>query len=143
MAVKAPVDALRLSGTVIRLTRFLERRLDETIGSELSLTDVTVLGAIDRGIDLASSIARALQIDAPRVTRIVERLVMLGYVKRGSDLTDRRRCPLSVTPRGVQSLAQARDMLAAGMTSVIDELPTGQQEMLVESLERIRQVLDR
>jgi DNA-binding MarR family transcriptional regulator len=143
MAVNAPPDALRLTGTVIRLVRHLDGDLGVAVAGDVGLSEVTVLGSIDRGIDLASKIAHSLQLDPPRVTRIVERLVSRGLVTRGSDSSDRRRCPLALTPSGASILGTARTALTNSMRLIIDELPSGTQDQLVDSLEHVRLILER
>lgn len=143
MVVEAKTDALRLTGTVIRLVRYLDKRMGESVATELTLQELTVVGAIDRGLTLASAIARSLQLDPPRVTRIVERLVALGYVERGEDASDRRRCPLSVTPSGRKILTEARQALADGMTEILEQLPGTQRDHLIDSLEDVRLVLEK
>jgi len=142
MAVDAPPDALRLTGTVIRLVRLLDSRMSQVIGCELGLTEVMTLGLIDRGIDLGSTIARSLQIDPARVTRIVERLVAQGYVVRGEDSMDRRRCPLSLTPSGQTLLSLARAALGDAMNSILEQLPPADRASLVGGLQSVRPVLE-
>ncbi len=72
-------DALRGAGTLLLLVRALEQDLRTAGGSDpLNLTELGVLGQIERGANLPSLVARALQLDPARVTHISDRLVTQG-----------------------------------------------------------------
>jgi MarR family transcriptional regulator for hemolysin len=135
MVVSINRDALRMVGTLTRLSRTLDQRLRHASADDLSIIELSVLGQIERGIDLPSAVARVLQLDPARVTRITDRLVMLGYIEREADLGDRRRCHLRLTDAGRAELSTAVAELLAGLS---DEERTG----LMRGLESIRRVLD-
>ena len=113
-----------------------------TLQEDLGITEVSVLGSIDRGIALPSAISRDLHLDPGRVTRIVDLLVRLDYVQRGYDLEDRRRCPLSLTPTGWASLNTARRSIAGAIESIVDQLLSQDRQGLVDGLEAVRGVLE-
>lgn len=142
MSTKSPVDALRVTGTLTQLVRHVDGRLRSSVDDNLGVTELGVLGSIDRGIELPSAIARAMKLDPARVTRIVDGLERRGYIKRGVDREDRRRCPLSVTPDGRGVLEHGREVVSCTMDSIIARLPTEQQDGLIDAMDSIRTILD-
>lgn len=136
-------DGLRLARVMLRLTRKLNSHVRALGGEDdLHLAEVSVLGQIERGHDLPSLIARALHLDPPRVTRITDRLVSLGYIERAPDASDRRLCRLHLTPAGSRRLATARDDLAETMEYLLEGLTDDERQGLEEGLRGMSRVLD-
>src|SRR5271165_2400959 len=97
-----------MAGTLVRSLRFIDERVRRTAADELGVSELGVMGQIERGVDLPSALARTLRIDPSKVTRIVDHLVGNGYVERGADPHDRRRCPLKLTVEGAARLEVGR-----------------------------------
>lgn len=141
-SVSSGPDALRLAGTLIILVRALEQQVRVVSGADaLTLTDIGVLGQIDRGVELPSQIARALRLDPARVTHVTDRLVAHGYIARAVDPTDRRCWRLQLTDMGRQRLADGRRDVAASMERLLEELSPTERDQLVEALEGVRRHL--
>jgi DNA-binding MarR family transcriptional regulator len=136
-------DALRTAGTLILLARALDRDLRQ-LGPDdaLTLQELSVLGYVHRGHDLPSTLARSLRLDPGRVTRITDRLAVLGFLDRAGDSTDRRRCLLSLTPSGVDRLARAREDMAGIMTELLDGLTDEERRALTLGLEGARRLVE-
>ena len=137
------VDGLRLVGTLILLVRSLEQQLRQAPGADtLAISDLGVLGQIDRGIDCPSHLARSLRLDPARVTHLTDRLVTLGYVTRASDPADRRRWLLSLTPSGAARLADGRVQTLAAVDAMLADLTEEERGALTLGVSSIRRVLD-
>lgn len=135
-------DVLRLAGTTARFARMLDQRVRQSqVGDGLTLAEIGILGQIDRGLDLPSVLARELHLDPPRVTRIGDRLVALGYIRRETDARDRRLCRLHVTEAGVSRLAGACVELTEIMDSLLTGLSHEERSGLEVGLEGVRRVL--
>jgi DNA-binding MarR family transcriptional regulator len=135
-------DALRIAGTLLLLVRALEQQLRAAGGvNALTVTDLGVLGQIDRGVDLPSQVARAMRLDPARVTHVTDRLVAHGYVDRAIDPNDRRCWRLQLTHTGKQRLAEGRTDLMAGMERLLDGLSEAERVGLMEGLEGTRRGL--
>ena len=136
-------DALRDAGTLMLLVRTLEQAVKVCAGADaLSLTDLAVLGRIDRGATLPSLVARGLRLDPARVTHISDRLVAEGYIVRTADNSDRRRWRLALTDRGQERLEQGRTLLREAMGTLLAQLRDDDREALHQGLSAIRGVLD-
>jgi DNA-binding MarR family transcriptional regulator len=138
-------DPLRSLGTLILLVRTLDQRLrtaTATATVDLTITELGVLGQIERGADLPSLVARALRLDPARVTHIVDRLAAHSYVERAADPSDRRRWRLRLTAAGAARLAQGRADLRAVMEALLGGLPAEERAGLIACLEGVRRLLD-
>lgn len=136
------IDALRMLGTMLRLLRSIQRSFREQVGVDLTLSDLHVLTQIEHGVDLPSTIAEALHLDRPRVSRIADRLVAHGYVDRSADESDRRRSRLSLTPEGARLLVHGRRAVSRATDMVLGDLSEHDRRRLMESLETVRPLLD-
>ncbi|HEV3309682.1 MAG TPA: MarR family winged helix-turn-helix transcriptional regulator [Chloroflexota bacterium] len=131
-----------MTGTLVRLLRVSDRAVRVGIEDDVGITELGVLATIQQGIELPSVIARTVSLDPARVTRIVDVLARRGYVERGADADDRRRCPLRLTTAGRERLDTGRAALSTSMIDVIGRLPTAKQSQLTDAVERIRVILD-
>jgi DNA-binding MarR family transcriptional regulator len=137
------VDGLRLVSTLILLVRSLEQQLRQAPGADtLAISDLGMLGQIDRGVDCPSHLARTLRLDPARVTHLTDRLVTLGYVTRASDPADRRRWRLSLTPSGAARLADGRVQTLAAVDALLAGLTEEERSALTQGVTGIRRVLD-
>lgn len=136
------LDPLRAAGSLIRLVRLLDQRIDACGRDDgLRLAELGVLAEISRGTELPSAVARAARLDPARVTRIVERLVGLGLVTRGSSTRDRRHLPLAVTPRGQERVELARADIRETMAALLDGLTAKERAALALAVEGVQRVL--
>jgi DNA-binding MarR family transcriptional regulator len=131
-----------MAGTLIRTMRYVDDGVRQNAPDSLGVTDLGILGHIERGVDLPSGLARALRIDPSKVTRMVDQLVGHGYVERGVDSHDRRRCPLALTASGKSRLSEGRKVVQATMDTLLDKLPPGDRDRLADTLDHLRDVLD-
>lgn len=146
MAVHSEVstgsDALHLAGSLVLLVRALEQRLRASADAEaLTLTELGILGQVDRGVEAPSQIARRLRLDPARVTHVTDRLVGAGYVARESDPDDRRRCRLRLTDAGTARLRKGRRNLSKATEMLLGDLSPDERAGLVEGLDGVRRVL--
>jgi DNA-binding MarR family transcriptional regulator len=144
-SVSAPaLDGLRLVGTLMLLVRTLEQRARQMTGTDdLTITDLGLLGQIDRGADCPSQVARALRLDPARVTHVTDRLVALGYVARAVDPNDRRRWRLSLTAAGEQRLAAGRRDTRMAVETLLEGLSDDERAAVATGVEGIRRELER
>jgi DNA-binding MarR family transcriptional regulator len=141
MSAEGPNSAA-IAGTLIGFARALHARMRETPnGTGLALAELHVLGGIEKGYDLASTLVRMLLLDAPRVSRIVEGFVASGFVAREPDPLDRRRSRLRLTPAGAEYLGRGRAELAASMDELLRGLTDEERTGLERAVPGMRRVL--
>jgi DNA-binding MarR family transcriptional regulator len=136
-------DILRLAATLLRMSRELDHDVRQASPNQpLSVADLSVMRQIERGHDLPSLVARALQLDPGRVSRITDTLVALGYISRSEDQADRRRCRLELTPTGVERLRAGQSDVSSAMYRLLAGLSDTERQGLTQGLEGARRVLE-
>lgn len=105
--------------TAARLARHVEVALAAV---DLSSAQYRMLVQLAQGADASSSLAKKLAVSAPSVTAVIDGLVQLGAVERTHSVEDRRRIPITLTPKGRELLASAEDAVRARLESIADEL---------------------
>lgn len=136
------LDMIRMVGGMLRFARAIDYHLRHALHSDLGVRDLSVLAQVGHGSALPSLIARQLWIDPPRVTRIVDRLVMLGYVVRHADSLDRRRSLLSLTLPGQQRLAGGKREMTQAVAWLLGQLTDSERQGLEHGLLAVRRVVD-
>ena len=84
-----------------------------------------------------SALASALFLDASTVTRIVDRLVDLGYAVRLTDTTDRRVCHVQITDQGRRLVSEIRRDLVTEQLQVLREVPVDSREAVITAMGRL------
>lgn len=109
-AVSRPAEqTLRL---IPRLTRWAQTRVvDEDLGAELSLRQLSALQMIEDETTTLGDVARRLMVTPAVVTGLIDRLEKRGYVRRVGSSGDRRRVNLALTPEGREAARRAEQRL--------------------------------
>jgi DNA-binding MarR family transcriptional regulator len=136
------LDMIRMVGGMLRFARAIDHHLRYALHSDLGVRDLSVLAQVGHGTALPSLIARELWLDPPRVTRIVDRLVMLGYVMRQADSLDRRRSLLSLTPLGGERLGSGKREISQSVAWLMAQLTGLERQGLEHGLRAVRRVVD-
>lgn len=131
--------AERLHSTSIRLLRRV-RKVDELTGlspSTLSAMSVLVFG----GPCSLGDLARAEQVRAPTMTRIVGELESAGYVKRVASKSDRRVVQIRATPKGIRLLKQGKSRRAQLVAEWLDALSVRDRKKVEEAVTILERVV--
>lgn len=132
---------MRTVGTMLRFVRVVDQQF-RRFSPGTSLTDLSVLAQLNRGVDTPSALADALHLDRPRVTRITDHLVELGYIEREEDQEDRRRCRLHLTLTGEAYLDDASLAASQAVDSLLGPLTDQDREALLRGLNAVRPIVD-
>ncbi|HUG20571.1 MAG TPA: MarR family transcriptional regulator [Planctomycetaceae bacterium] len=137
-------EILRSIRRILRKTSQHSRQLTRQSG--LSVTQLLCLKAISDAGDepelSAAMIAQRVQLSAPTVTRIVDRLELAGYVLRERRSQDRRKICLSVTELGRQRLKQLPTPLQDQFLERLNKLKPDERRELLRSLEKIVEMME-
>lgn len=133
-----PVDvADRLHSAAIHLLRRV-RRVDEETGltaARLSALSVLVFG----GPTTIGALARAEQVSAPTMSRLVDALERDGLAVREQHTEDGRSVVVRATPEGRRILERGRERRISELTELLDAL--GQDELA--TLDAAARLVDR
>ena len=113
------------SADVAQLDRALTRNRRNSLtttaaGVPLDRAAVTVLLELaDAGAMRPGELADRLAVEAPHVTRQVQRLEKAGYASRGPDAGDRRAQLIQLTPAGREAAGRIREVGRSGMQAAL------------------------
>jgi len=82
-------------------------------------------------------VAKMLGLDRSTTANVVDRLISRDLVRRDDHASDRRRCSLTITRKGGQMLAQARDIAADAQARLLEPLPPADRSLLLALLHRL------
>jgi DNA-binding MarR family transcriptional regulator len=129
----------RLHSAAIHLLRRI-RKVDEASGlsaARLSALSVLVFG----GPTSVGALARAEQVSAPTMSRLVSGLERDGFVVREADEGDARAVRLRATPKGRRVLVQGRERRVAELVALLAGVSAAELETLGEAAEIMERVL--
>ena len=134
-------EAFHLLGRTI--ARVDPGRLEGWVGLGLTMTQLRVLFIL-RGEDGASAgaLADQLSVTPSTLTRIVDRLVGQGLVRRTVDEEDRRLVRHSLTEAGASAVEELERAGRARMNEVFGRLSREQLERLISALRDLAAALD-
>ncbi len=89
-----------------------------------------------------AKVAEAVQLSAPTVSRILDKLTVAGYVVRARNSTDRRRVCLSLTEEGRSRVDNLPSPLHEEFLSRLTTLDPIELLGLLKALERIVELMD-
>ena len=99
---------------------------------------VMVLGQLaEAGPVRSGELATRLEVEAPHVTRQVQRLQQAGYVDRAPDPDDRRAQLIQLTPSGRAASDRIREAGTAGMQAALAHWPPQELHQLATLLHRM------
>jgi DNA-binding MarR family transcriptional regulator len=129
----------RLHSAAIHLLRRI-RKADEASGlsaARLSALSVLVFG----GPTTVGALARAEQVSAPTMSRLVSGLERDGFVVREVDDNDARAVRVRTTPKGRRVLVQGRERRVAELVQLLEGVPPNDLRTLGSAAEIMERVL--
>ncbi len=139
-----PVDRV---AAVREFNRFYTRRIgvlqEGLLDSPWSLTEVRVLYELaHRDGETAGVLAQDLGLDPGYLSRILQRFVRDGLVRRGTARDDARQRPLAITAEGRRALAPLERRSARDVAAMLAPLPESAQARLAGAMGAIRAILE-
>jgi DNA-binding MarR family transcriptional regulator len=108
--------------------------------AELDLTPAQfgILYAVEQtpGVEQIG-VAKMLGLDRSTTANVVDRLISRDLARRDSDARDRRRCSLTITRKGAEILARARDIAADAQARLLQPLSPGDRARLLALLHQV------
>jgi DNA-binding MarR family transcriptional regulator len=111
-------------------SRWIERLLASD-DPPLTVTQYLALRAIADGDVVGAELARRAGVSPAAVSQLLSALAAAGLVERQPGSSDRRRQPLSLGPRGRETLASASAQLQRGLADLIEDLSPPEVDALV------------
>lgn len=112
---------------------FLSNAIADRLG--VTSTELEVLGTlVVRGPLSAGDLARRTGLTSGAVTRLIDRLVERGSVRRLSDPDDRRRVLVEITPGAAKACDPFYEPIAREGTALLEQLTEKQLEVILDYL---------
>ena len=127
-------------------------RLNIAVAHQLGMAqaDVQCMGLLADAPSVPSQLAERLGLTTGAMTKVLDRLEHIGYIRRSADPSDRRRTIISASPDGLTELGSRYAVIgarmgeylagrsAAELATILDFMHAGQQAA-DEEISRIRQ----
>lgn len=131
---------------VMRASRVISGVIAESIANteeEVTLPQLRtlVLVAGRSGIN-ASAVARALNIHASNATRLIDRLVHSGYLRRSESLADRRHVQLTLTRAGADLVDQVMEHRRRCYEQILGQMTAAERQTLSRALDVFSRAAD-
>ena len=132
---------------VRRFNRFYTRQIGVLrktyLDSPYSLGEMRVLYEIAHGEGVtASDIAKALDLDAGYLSRVLRNFEKRGLIVRKAAPADARQSHLTLSARGRKTFAPAEERSQRDVAAMLKALGGGEQEKLVDAMRTIEGLLD-
>jgi DNA-binding MarR family transcriptional regulator len=133
-------DLYQRPGFLLRRTHQISAAVFESACAEVGLTPaqygVLTVVAAEPGLD-QTRLARALAFDKVTVMRVLKGLEERGLVQRERSRVSRRQMTVSLTPRGGDLLAAAREPAERAYQRLLSPLSPQQRRQLIELLQTL------
>ncbi|MEJ2375652.1 MAG: helix-turn-helix domain-containing GNAT family N-acetyltransferase [Pseudolabrys sp.] len=132
---------------VRRFSRFYTRQIGVLrrtyLGSPYSLGEIRVLYEVAHGgARTATDIARALDLDAGYLSRVLRKFEKAGVISRKTSPEDARQSHLALTARGAKLFAPFEQRSQAQVRNMFARLPASEQARLVAAMRTIERLLE-
>jgi DNA-binding MarR family transcriptional regulator/GNAT superfamily N-acetyltransferase len=132
---------------VRRFNRFYTRQIGvlrkNFLDSAYSLGEARVLYEIaSRHSPTASDVARALDLDAGYLSRLLRQFERRGLIERKTSPHDARQSHLSLTPRGRRAYAPLEQRSQRDTATMLERLAPAAQSRLIAAMQTIHSLLD-
>ncbi|TPV95923.1 MAG: winged helix DNA-binding protein [Myxococcales bacterium FL481] len=128
----------RIVRRVSEHSRYLSREVGLTVPQLLCLRAIGVLEEAAEPAEITvAMVGTSVQLSAPTVSRIVDRLERAGLVVRQRRAKDRRKVCLSLTPAGLERYQNLPEPLQEVFISRFDRLPRRRRDEILSALEEV------
>jgi DNA-binding MarR family transcriptional regulator len=142
-APSAPATEAEVAARLRMATGRLARRLRLSTAGGLTPSQVSTLAVIARHGPIGlGELADREAMSPPTLSRIVGRLLDLGYVRRQTNTEDRRSARVQLTPRGRRAVERMRAERTSLLVARLHALPADERAALVAALPVLEALAD-
>lgn len=123
---------------------FLHRQNNEVCKGKITFPQLLILELLSRqGASKMTDMAKYMKVSTAASTGIVQRLVLLGYVQREYDATDRRIVRIKLTAKGAQLLKKITQQRTQSVTKIFSQISEDDRGEYLRILMQVKDILDR
>lgn len=117
-----------------------EMRIMEEIG--LSPAEYNGIAAINPGERISgSAVSRKMQLSPSRGSRVIDKMVKNGYLVRENDEADRRKCTVTLAPKGIDIKGKIDTLRLHCDTRIRERLSEKEMETFTHTMKKIMDVI--
>ncbi|MCX6351237.1 MAG: MarR family transcriptional regulator [Bacteroidetes bacterium] len=145
MAAKQEDKRNRIIELMMEIGPLLKRSLiHPDVEFDLSKTHFPLLHILQRHGSLPmSDIGKRLHTSKPHITMLSDKLIKEGLAEREASAEDRRVINLKLTEKGKKHISGRVKEVSKAMNLKLAELPDADTELLFQSLENIKQIIQK
>ena len=102
---------------------------------------LTLMNLYGIGACRLSDLAQFMEVSAPTITGLIDRLENSGYVKRIPDTEDRRAINVKLTKKGEALARRFRRMVSGRWADILQKIPLEDQEHFLRIMRDIKQTI--
>jgi len=110
---------------------------------KLTFTQLRILLAVEYGKNQVGKLARSAQVAQPAMSKIVDRLIRLNFLRRAPHPSDRRQIKLSLTPKGTAMTRRIRLRAAEKYVEAIQGLSLEEQRRLLDGITIVFEIIQK
>jgi DNA-binding MarR family transcriptional regulator len=138
-----PATDTALAADLLSVVARINRLATQRVRLQLPFAQARLLSTIeDQAAARISDLAALDHCSQPTMTAQVRRLEHAGLVSRTTDPADARAVLISITPKGVEVLADVRADRGAVIDPYLDRLDEADRQTLVDAVRVMRSLLD-
>ncbi len=117
-----------------------EMRIMEEIG--LSPAEYNGIAAISPGECISgSAVSRKMQLSPSRASRVIDKMVKNGYLVRKNDEADRRKCTVTLAPKGIDIKKKIDTLKLHCDTRIREQLSEKEMEAFTRTMKKVVDVI--
>jgi MarR family transcriptional regulator for hemolysin len=126
-----------------RTMHTVRREMRDAARAELGMPQFRVMAHLFPGAMTNRELAEAIGVSVPTMSRLVERLVKRGFVRRTQDPHDRRQAALALTPAGRRKYVTFQEAAQERISDHLKALNAGERETLLRGLSVLEGLFER
>jgi DNA-binding MarR family transcriptional regulator len=123
---------------------FARRQNNDIFKGKITLPQLLILELLSRqGVSKMTDLAKYMKVSTAASTGIVQRLVLLGYVQREYDQSDRRIIRIKLSAKGSEVLKKINQQRTQSVTKIFGQISENDRGEYLRILIQVKDILDK
>lgn len=123
---------------------FARRQNNDVYKGKITLPQLLILELLSRqGASKMTDLAKFMKVTTAASTGIVQRLVLLGYVQREYDQSDRRIIRIKLSTKGTELLKKINQQRTQSVTKIFGQISENDRGEYLRILMQVKDILDK
>lgn len=123
---------------------FARRQNNDVYKGKITLPQLLILELLSRqGASKMTDLAKFMKVTTAASTGIVQRLVLLGYVQREYDQSDRRIIRIRLSIKGTELLKKINQQRTQSVTKIFGQISENDRGEYLRILMQVKDILDK